>query len=115
MLEPIIKKIKESGRVDILLERRVLSVDYTFDCASVEVLNLKTNMTEIIHGDMIVSTVSVGVILNNRITFNPPLPTWKWNAINSSVEMGTYLRIYLTFHHQFWPDGIQVFYLAGAG
>ena len=36
---------------------------------------------ETIEGDAVLVTVPLGVLKTGRIAFNPPLPTWKGNAI----------------------------------
>lgn len=39
------------------------------------------------------------------ITFSPPLPDAKCAAM-SRVKMGSVVKVMLTFHEQFWPEGM---------
>ncbi|KAG8215246.1 hypothetical protein J3R82DRAFT_8795 [Butyriboletus roseoflavus] len=51
--------------------------------------------------DHVLCTFSVGVLQNTDVAFQPPLPDWKVEAINS-IEMATYTRIFLQFNETFW-------------
>ena len=53
--------------------------------------------------DVVVCTVSLGVLQNNRIAFDPPLPVWKQTAINS-LGFGVLNKLVLEFNIQFWND-----------
>ncbi|KAG6374012.1 amine oxidase [Boletus reticuloceps] len=54
-----------------------------------------------ITADHVLCTFSVGVLQNSDVVFQPPLPDWKIEAINS-IEMATYTKIFLQFNETFW-------------
>ncbi|KAF7361326.1 Amine oxidase [Mycena sanguinolenta] len=58
-----------------------------------------TNIT----ADYAITTFSIGVLQNDDILFEPPLPTWKQEAIQT-MTMGTYTKIFLQFEDKFWFD-----------
>jgi len=51
----------------------------------------------------VTSTVSIGVLQNNQIKFNPPLPKWKTDALNQ-VKMNTYMNLFVAFKKSFWTN-----------
>ncbi|KAJ7912145.1 amine oxidase [Mycena leptocephala] len=56
-----------------------------------------------ISADYAISTFSVGVLQNDDIVFEPDLPMWKQEAIQS-MAMATYTKIFLQFEEKFWFD-----------
>ncbi|KAJ7334786.1 amine oxidase [Mycena albidolilacea] len=56
-----------------------------------------------ISGRYAISTFSLGVLQNDDVLFEPPLPAWKQEAIHS-MTMGTYTKIFLQFEEKFWFD-----------
>lgn len=48
-------------------------------------------------------TFSLGVLQHDDVVFNPPLPSWKKEAIQS-MTMTTYTKIFLQFPSKFWFD-----------
>ena len=50
-----------------------------------------------------VCTFSNGVLGSEMVTFQPPLPQWKKEAITSS-PMSVYTKIFLKFPRKFWDD-----------
>ncbi|KAG9311033.1 amine oxidase [Chiua virens] len=57
----------------------------------------------ILTADYMLCTFSVGVLQNDEVEFSPALPDWKEEAINS-IEMATYIKIFLQFDETFWFD-----------
>ncbi|KAI0059137.1 amine oxidase [Artomyces pyxidatus] len=51
--------------------------------------------------DYALVTFSLGVLQNDDVLFDPPLPEWKAEAIHG-MAMGTYTKIYLQFPEKFW-------------
>ncbi|KAI5988509.1 hypothetical protein EDC04DRAFT_2992942 [Pisolithus marmoratus] len=51
--------------------------------------------------DHVLVTFSAGVLQGTDVAFEPPLPDWKLEAINS-IEMGVYTKIFLQFKEKFW-------------
>ncbi|KAI0145764.1 putative flavin-containing polyamine oxidase [Hypoxylon sp. NC0597] len=58
-----------------------------------------------------VATFSVGVLQNDVVEFDPPLPRWKREAIEQ-FQMGTYTKIFLQFNETFWDRDTQFFLYA---
>jgi polyamine oxidase len=59
-----------------------------------------------VEADYAINTVSLGVLQNDAITFSPPLPSWKQDAI-ATFAMGTYTKIFYQFNSTFWPTDTQ--------
>ncbi|KAF4312532.1 Amine oxidase [Botryosphaeria dothidea] len=58
-----------------------------------------------------ICTFSVGVLQNEVVTFDPPLPDWKQDAIEN-FQMGTYTKIFMQFNETFWDPDTQFFLYA---
>ncbi|KAK0213531.1 amine oxidase [Armillaria fumosa] len=58
---------------------------------------------ETIEGDYALCTFSLGVLQDDYVTFEPPLPDYKMEAIQS-MTMATYTKIFLKFPEKFWFD-----------
>ncbi|KAI1378388.1 putative flavin-containing polyamine oxidase [Hypoxylon crocopeplum] len=58
-----------------------------------------------------IATFSVGVLQNEVVDFDPPLPRWKREAIEQ-FQMGTYTKIFLQFNETFWDRDTQFFLYA---
>ncbi|KAJ7751891.1 amine oxidase [Mycena maculata] len=58
-----------------------------------------TNIT----ADYAITTFSLGVLQNDDVSFEPALPMWKQEAIQS-MSMATYTKIFLQFEEKFWFD-----------
>lgn len=58
---------------------------------------------ETIGGDYALCTFSLGVLQDDYVTFEPPLPDYKMEAIQS-MTMATYTKIFLKFPEKFWFD-----------
>ncbi|KAJ7153993.1 hypothetical protein C8R43DRAFT_1186902 [Mycena crocata] len=56
-----------------------------------------------ISAEYAISTFSLGVLQNDDVIFEPALPIWKQEAIQS-MSMATYTKIFLQFDEKFWFD-----------
>ncbi|KAJ6576638.1 amine oxidase [Mycena vulgaris] len=56
-----------------------------------------------ISADYAITTFSLGVLQNDDVLFEPALPMWKQEAIQS-MTMATYTKIFLQFEDKFWFD-----------
>ncbi|CAH0019927.1 unnamed protein product [Clonostachys rhizophaga] len=54
-----------------------------------------------IEAEYAICTFSVGVLQNDVVKFEPDLPLWKQEAIES-FTMGTYTKIFMQFNQTFW-------------
>ncbi|KAK7988887.1 hypothetical protein PG989_009202 [Apiospora arundinis] len=64
-----------------------------------------------VQADYAIATFSVGVLQNDAVTFDPPLPRWKREAIEQ-FQMGTYTKIFYQFNETFWDPNTQYFLYA---
>jgi monoamine oxidase len=63
---------------------------------------------EIIDADYIVSTVPLGVLKQNVIQFEPPLPEWKMGAIRR-IGFGVLNKVVLVYKEPFWDERRDIF------
>ncbi|KAI0299064.1 amine oxidase [Multifurca ochricompacta] len=75
----------------VLLNATVSTIEYSDSAVS------KAN------GEYAICTFSLGVLQNDDVRFEPALPGWKAEAIQS-MTMGTYTKIFLQFPQKFWFD-----------
>lgn len=82
----------------IILNTPVTEVDYTSDK-----VQLKTAGHGVFEADKVLLTVPVKILQNELITFVPPLPQSKTEAINQ-VFVGDGIKIFVEFQNRFYPD-----------
>ncbi|KIM51763.1 hypothetical protein SCLCIDRAFT_1165699 [Scleroderma citrinum Foug A] len=80
----------------LLLNQSVSSIHYNQTGVTVQTAG-GYNLT----AEHVLVTFSVGVLQNTDVVFDPPLPDWKREAVNS-MEMATYTKIFLQFNETFW-------------
>ncbi|EMD32755.1 hypothetical protein CERSUDRAFT_108584 [Gelatoporia subvermispora B] len=59
--------------------------------------------------DYALCTFSLGVLQHDDVKFQPPLPAWKQEAIQS-MSMGTFTKIFMQFSKKFWFDTEMALY-----
>lgn len=66
-----------------------------------------------ISAEYAICTFSLGVLQNEVVTFDPPVPDWKQRAIET-FQMGTYTKIFMQFppDQVFWDTDVQFFLYA---
>lgn len=64
-----------------------------------------------IEAQFAICTFSVGVLQNEVVAFDPPLPRWKREAIDQ-FQMGTYTKIFMQFEETFWDPDTEFFLYA---
>ena len=89
-----------------------------YDASGVEV---QLESGRVLRAEYAIVTFSLGVLQHDEVIFEPRLPTWKVEAIESMtmvgdepiemcvpsdrfVPQGTYTKIYLQFPRKFWFD-----------
>jgi monoamine oxidase len=82
----------------ITLNTPVTEIDYAS-----EKVKLKTAGHKVFEVDRVLLTVPVKILQNGLITFVPPLPQSKTEAINQ-VLVGDGIKIFIEFHNRFYPD-----------
>ncbi|CAL1361532.1 unnamed protein product [Linum trigynum] len=65
---------------------------------------VKTEDGRIYEANYVIVSASIGVLQSNLISFSPPLPRWKTEAIEKCAVM-VYTKIFLKFPYKFWPCG----------
>ncbi|KAL3611354.1 hypothetical protein D5086_002374 [Populus alba] len=65
---------------------------------------VKTEDGCIYEANYVILSVSIGVLQSDLISFKPPLPRWKTEAIEKCDVM-VYTKIFLNFPYKFWPCG----------
>lgn len=71
-------------------------------------IDTQTGKSFRIEGDYIVSTVSVGVLQNKHIEFEPELPERKQKAIDK-CKMAVYCKIFMKFENRFWDKKDKIY------
>ncbi|TFY63914.1 hypothetical protein EVJ58_g2955 [Rhodofomes roseus] len=80
----------------LLLNSTVTNITYSSDGVNVTL----TDGTVLL-ADYVLCTFSLGVLQNDDVTFEPALPDWKQEAIQS-MTMATYTKIFFQFPEDFW-------------
>ncbi|KAI1489098.1 putative flavin-containing polyamine oxidase [Biscogniauxia mediterranea] len=91
----------------LLLNTTVTSISYGSEDGVV--VQLKGG--DCIEAEYAITTFSVGVLQNEVVAFDPPLPRWKREAIEQ-FQMGTYTKIFFQFPEAFWDLDTQYFLYA---
>ncbi|KAF2319615.1 hypothetical protein GH714_017607 [Hevea brasiliensis] len=65
---------------------------------------VKTEDGCVYEANYVVLSASIGVLQSDLISFRPPLPRWKTEAIEKCDVM-VYTKIFLKFPYKFWPCG----------
>ena len=81
---------------NIMLNKQVKKITYSEKGVTVEIDNGQT-----ITAKYAISTLPLGVMKKNVVTFDPPFSKEKLNAI-AGFDMGYYAKIYVTFSENFW-------------
>ncbi|KAH7034222.1 hypothetical protein B0J12DRAFT_703604 [Macrophomina phaseolina] len=90
----------------LLLSTTVESISYSSDGVTVH-----NTDGSCISAAYAICTFSVGVLQNEVVAFDPPLPDWKQDAIEN-FQMGTYTKIFMQFNETFWDPDTQFFLYA---
>lgn len=59
-------------------------------------------------GGIAILTVPLGVLKDDRISFQPPLPSWKTEAVNA-LGFGNMNKVVLEFKKVFWDVDVDYF------
>ncbi|CRK86703.1 CLUMA_CG000536, isoform A [Clunio marinus] len=106
-----------SRDLDIRLNTAVTKIKYYDGGVEVTAANMKTN-SQIIHkADIVLSTLTLGILKiaieetsrqANTVRFDPPLPQWKRTSIER-LGFGNLNKIILCFDKVFWEPDINLF------
>ena len=89
----------------ILLNKTVTKIQYSSEGVQV------TAGGQDFRADYALSTFSNGVLASDLVEFEPPLPTWKKEAIYR-MPMSYYTRIFLKFPRDFWDDSEWILHVS---
>ncbi|XP_047976617.1 polyamine oxidase 1-like isoform X1 [Salvia hispanica] len=67
-------------------------------------VSVKTEDGSVFDAHYVILSVSIGVLQSHLISFSPPLPRWKTEAI-SNCDIMVYTKVFLKFPRKFWPCG----------
>ncbi|KAJ7609267.1 flavin-containing amine oxidoreductase-domain containing protein [Roridomyces roridus] len=85
----------------VLLNATVTDIAYSSDAVVVTLANGSK-----ISADYAISTFSVGVLQHDDVAFEPTLPLWKQEAIQS-MTMATYTKLFLQFAFALYADKVR--------
>ena len=91
----------KEGDDRLLLNRTVTTIKYSDDMVHVDL-----HTGECIEAEHAITTFSLGVLQNEVVAFEPELPLWKQEAIQS-FSMSTYTKIFMQFNETFWDEETQ--------
>ncbi|RPA81364.1 hypothetical protein BJ508DRAFT_209259 [Ascobolus immersus RN42] len=83
-------------KLDVRFDHEVSRIDYFGEKVKVEFTN-----GNVLEGDEVVVTLPLGVLKDNKISFEPPLPNWKQDAI-SRLGFGLLNKVVLVYQEAFW-------------
>ncbi|KAK9903424.1 hypothetical protein WJX75_005208 [Coccomyxa subellipsoidea] len=105
--DPILKAL--ASRLDVRLSSPVTAVSDTSDGVTVTIAS-----GEMIKGAAVIITVPLGCLKAGDVTFDPPLPAWKAEAV-TKLGFGDLNKVVLEFPHAFWEDSADFFGAAVPG
>lgn len=110
--------ISMSEGLDIRVNTAVKHIKYSPGGVEVTAENLKTNSSVTYKADMVLCTLTLGVLKiaisplstnqENTVKFHPPLPTWKQQAIQR-LGFGNLNKVVLCFDRIFWDPNTNLF------
>jgi monoamine oxidase len=89
-----------STGLDIRLNTPVRRIDTSGAGATVEAMD-GTSFT----ADAVIVTLPLAVLKKRAVEFNPPLPDWKWEAVDA-LGAGKVDKVILRFKERFWPANL---------
>jgi polyamine oxidase len=101
---PLVRHV--AGSVDVRLGNRVTLVEHAADGVAVH-----TDQGTL-EADWGIVTLPLGVLQNEDVAFDPPLPKRKRTAINR-LGMGLLDKVIVEFAEPFWPKDVQSFGFVG--
>ncbi|HMQ48387.1 MAG TPA: NAD(P)/FAD-dependent oxidoreductase [Saprospiraceae bacterium] len=87
---------------DILYNKKVVQISYTPG----QMPQVQDQEGQWHTADAVILTVPLAILKNNTINFDPPLPSWKINAIQN-IGMGPGMKIILRFQQRFWAENLR--------
>lgn len=85
----------------------VKRINYSIDGDNVPA-SIECEDGHVVEADYIVSSIPLGVLKQNRIDFQPPLPEWKAGAIER-LGFGILNKVVLVYEKAFWDETRDIF------
>jgi len=94
--------------LNIRQQSAVTKVVYSKDGVENGTATIECEDGHIIEADFIVNTIPLGVLKHGNVTFDPPLPSWKTEAINR-LGFGVLNKVILVYKEAFWDENRDIF------
>lgn len=94
--------------LDVRMSTEVAAIHYNTDGVEVHARGTQSGCSSIFRADAVIVTVPLGVLKAQVISFQPPLPEWKTQAINN-LGFGLLNKVVLCFEQRFWDSHIHLF------
>ncbi|ORY66226.1 flavin-containing amine oxidoreductase-domain containing protein [Pseudomassariella vexata] len=94
------------SQLNIRKDKAVKKVIYDPDAKGAARVECEDGMS--IEADYVVSTIPLGVLKHGNVEFNPPLPSWKTDAIGR-LGYGILNKIILVYQEAFWDTSRDIF------
>ncbi|KAF2723267.1 hypothetical protein K431DRAFT_283071 [Polychaeton citri CBS 116435] len=97
-------------KLDVRFDQSVDSIHYDVGTEDDSDVTTKVVTTDgmVFEADEVVLTTSLGVLKSDMIDFDPPLPGWKYNAIDR-LGFGLLNKVVLLYDVPFWDDSRDMF------
>ncbi|EEP75787.1 conserved hypothetical protein [Uncinocarpus reesii 1704] len=89
------------SKLDVRTNKVVTKISYKANKSSNNKARVYLDDGEVVTADKVILTVPLGVLKRQSITFTPPLPTWKTDAIDR-LGFGVMNKVILVFEKPFW-------------
>ena len=101
--------LQAPSKLDLRTRKIVKKITYNMYSGSASaVAKVDCEDGEVFEADHVILTSPLGVLKDQSISFDPPLPEWKLNPINR-LGFGTLNKVVLVFNEIFWPEDRDMF------
>ncbi|EMC95292.1 hypothetical protein BAUCODRAFT_72520 [Baudoinia panamericana UAMH 10762] len=95
-------------QLDVRFERVVDSIHYKADSDDKVATKVVCTNGEVYEADEVIITTPLGVLKSDMVDFDPPLPDWKYGAIDR-LGFGLLNKLVLLYDKAFWDNGRDMF------
>ncbi|KAH8676651.1 putative lysine-specific histone demethylase 1A [Tricladium varicosporioides] len=92
--------------LNVRKKSKVISIAYNPEKATLS--KIHCDHGEVIEADYIISTIPLGILKQDVVQFDPPLPAWKSGAIHR-IGYGILNKVVLMYKEPFWDQGRDIF------
>jgi polyamine oxidase len=105
-----LQRIVDHYQLPVALNTTVIEIN---TLSHSDIVQISTSQGQKISAKYVIITIPLGCLKQQTITFQPPLPQWKLNAIEQ-LGFGDTDKIIMQFDTVFWNDKWTILYLADA-